>query len=130
MSTLIAILGLLLTFLTVLEITGLLLGQKYEETFKVFVITIISCAVLLLLNDAVITKTVWITLATTALIISSAIMLLCQIVLTIIQCCKSEFKVKWDADVLVLLAAVVLAATGYTCFIWYKKTPPGAFFWN
>ena len=117
MSAFIVTLGLLLTFFAVLETAGMIMGQNYEESHLTFVTILISCVVLLLINDACVVKNKWAVIALWGVISASAVMLLSLIAAVIVQFCNSRFKARWDSDGLILLSSVILGMTGCHCMI-------------
>ena len=116
MSTVIAILGLLLAFVTIGGSYLILEGgsEDYKEMFTVCIIILLSCTVFLLLNEAVVVDK-WVVLGSGTLVSAAGTMLFCLVVSIIVQLCKSRFKEKWDMDAIFLLTSVIVGATGWFC---------------
>lgn len=93
MSTAIAILGLLLTFVTIGASYLILVGgaEDYQEMFTVCIIIILSCTVFLLLNEAVVVNN-RVMMGAATLVSASGTMLLSLCVSIIVQLCRSRFK--------------------------------------
>lgn len=117
MNSAFIVIGLLLTFFVVFETIELFLGKNYEESLLIFEAILTSCAMLLLLNDVNVEKSKWAMIASIFVISAAVVMFLSLIVAVIVQCCKSRFKARWDADGLILLSSVILGMTGYACMI-------------
>ena len=121
MTTFMTILGWTLFCFAVFAIGDCLLtkeSKRFQELTQIVSITIfVSCAVLLLVNDAVAVKPNWTRIAVHFLL-PVAVVYLCGLIIAIVmQCHKKEFKMKWDSDGLLLLSIVVLGLTGYIATI-------------
>lgn len=121
MAIFMAILSGLLIVYSIFALAGFLLTKDrqelYDLTLIVFVTVTIVCAMLTLLNDAIVYARWYTQLATQALLELASVYLLVLIVAVIIQCCKSEFKMKWDSDGLILMCVMMLSITGCVTLI-------------
>lgn len=121
MAIFMAILSGLLIVYSIFALAGFLLTKDrqelYDLTLIVFVTVTIVCAMLTLLNDAIVYARWYTQLATQALLGLASVYLLVLIVAVIIQCCKSEFKMKRDSDGLILMCVMMLSITGCVTLI-------------
>lgn len=116
MSTIIAILSLLLAFVSIGGSYLILVGgsEDYKEMFTVCIIILLSCTVFLLLNEAVVVNNM-VMIGSGTLVSVAGTMFLSLVVSIIVQLCKSRFKEKWDMDAIFLLTLIVVGATGWFC---------------
>jgi len=116
MNSAFIVIGLLLTIFVVLETADIILGKNYEESNLVFVTILVSCVILLLLNDVCVVKNKWAVITLWTMISAAAVMLLSLIAAVVVQCCNSRFKERWDSDSLILLSSAALATTSICMF--------------
>ena len=116
MSTFIAILGLLLAFVTIGGSYLILVGdsEDYKEMFTICVIILLSCTVFLLLNEAVVVNNM-VMIGSGTLVCASGTMFLSLFISIIVQLCKSRFKEQWDMNAIFLLTSIIVGATGWFC---------------